>query len=189
MDHLQQVVAAQSRPARNTCQPNQICTKPNLQKFAGTPLRAARRSKHGSPSDFRQPDFWLLRAFKFPVWRNMDKWPTGGCLLGDNSTFFGLHMVLGVQTPMIAAVPAWRLSKLTLECAIEGSFRFVSDVGGDFRNASRCHFEYSRGQVKPPAGQVSHGRLGKIAGKALDESGPRNADLIRESPLRLQGRL
>jgi len=90
---------------------------------------------------------------------------------------------------MIAAVPAWRLSKLTLECAIEGSFRFVSDVGGDFRNASRCHFEYSRGQVKPPAGQVSHGRLGKIAGKALDESGARNADLIRESPLRLQGRL
>src|SRR5207249_3247180 len=89
-------------------------------------------------------------------------------------------MVLGVQTPMIAAVPAWRLSKLTLECAIEGRFRFVSDVGGDFRNASRCHFEYSRGRLKPPAGQVSHGRLGKIAGKALDESGPRNAHLIRE---------
>jgi hypothetical protein len=42
---------------------------------------------------------------------------------------------------MIVAVPAWRLPKLTLECAIEGSFRFVPDVGGNFGNASRSLFE------------------------------------------------
>jgi len=42
---------------------------------------------------------------------------------------------------MLAAVSAWGLSKLTLECAIEGSFGFVSDISGDFRNASRCPFE------------------------------------------------
>src|SRR2546422_1603575 len=40
MDPLPQVVAAQSRPARTRCQPNQFCTEPdlhepNLQKFAG----------------------------------------------------------------------------------------------------------------------------------------------------------
>ena len=37
---------------------------------------------------------------------------------------------------MIAAVSAWRLTELTLECAIEGGFRFISDVAGNFRNAS-----------------------------------------------------
>jgi len=46
---------------------------------------------------------------------------------------------------MIAAVLAWRLPKFTLECAIEGCFRFVSDVGGYFRDASRCPFERSCG--------------------------------------------
>ena len=81
---------------------------------------------------------------------------------------------------MIAAVSAWRLPKLTLECAIEGRLRFVSDVGGDFRDASRCLFERSRGQLKPPAGQIRHRRLGEISGKALHQSGPRNAHLVRE---------
>jgi hypothetical protein len=42
---------------------------------------------------------------------------------------------------MIGAVLAGRLPKLTLECAIEGCFRLVSDVGGYFRDASRCTFE------------------------------------------------
>jgi hypothetical protein len=37
---------------------------------------------------------------------------------------------------MIAAVSAWWLSKLTLECPIEGRLRFVSDIGGDFRDTS-----------------------------------------------------
>ena len=49
--------------------------------------------------------------------------------------------LLAGRALMIAPVSAWRLPKLTFECAIEGSFRFVSDVGGDFRNASRCPFE------------------------------------------------
>ena len=62
----------------------------------------------------------------------------------SSALFFGLTIVLAVlsgRTPVIAAVSAWRLPKLALECAIEGSFRFVSDVSGDFRNASRCPFE------------------------------------------------
>jgi hypothetical protein len=65
-------------------------------------------------------------------------------VLWVSSVFLGLNIVLTVlwgPISMIAAVPAWRLSKLTLECAIEGSFRFVSDVGGDFRNTSRSPFE------------------------------------------------
>ena len=44
---------------------------------------------------------------------------------------------------MVAAVSAWRLPKLTLERAIEGRLRFVPDVGGDVRYASRCLFERS----------------------------------------------
>jgi len=39
---------------------------------------------------------------------------------------------------------ARRLPELTLECAIESRFRLVSDVGGDFRDASRCPFERPR---------------------------------------------
>ena len=46
-----------------------------------------------------------------------------------------------VRTLMTGAVLAGRLPKLTLECAIEGRFRLVSDVGGYFRDASRCPFE------------------------------------------------
>ena len=87
---------------------------------------------------------------------------------------------LGRRSLMLAAVSARRLPKLTLECAIKGRFRFVSDVGGDFRDASRCPFERSRRQLKPPAGQIRHGRLGEISGKALHQSGPRNAHLVRE---------
>src|SRR5438105_1058242 len=75
--------------------------------------------------------------------------------------------LLGGRTLMIAAVSARRVSKLTLECAIEGSLRFISDVGGDFCDAPRCLFERPRCQLKPPAGQIRHGWLGDIAGKAL----------------------
>jgi len=81
---------------------------------------------------------------------------------------------------MIAAVSAWRLPKLTFKCAIESRFRFVSDVGGDFSDTSRCPFERSRGQLKPPAGQICHRWLGEISRKALHESGPRDAYLVRE---------
>ena len=42
-----------------------------------------------------------------------------------------------VRRFMIAAVAARRLPKLTLECPIESSFGFVSDIGGDFRHAPR----------------------------------------------------
>lgn len=80
--------------------------------------------------------------------------------------------LLGGRTLMIAAVSARRLSKLTLECAIEGRLRFVPDVGCDFRDAPRCLFERPRGQLKPPAGQIRHGWLGEVPGKALHQSGP-----------------
>jgi len=86
---------------------------------------------------------------------------------------------------VIDAVSAWGLPKRALECTIEGRFRFVSDVGGDFRDASRSPFERSRRHVKPPAGQIGHRRLGEIAGKALHKGGPRNAHLvgkIRDGP-------
>ena len=55
---------------------------------------------------------------------------------------------------MIAAVSARRLTEFPLECAIEGSLRFVSDLGGDLRHAPRGPLERSSGQLKPPAGQV-----------------------------------
>jgi len=80
----------------------------------------------------------------------------------------------------IATVSAGRLAKLALECPIEGRFRFVSDVGGDFRDAARGLFERSRRQLKPPAGQVCHGRLGEIFGKALHQSGARKSHLLGE---------
>jgi hypothetical protein len=37
---------------------------------------------------------------------------------------------------MIATVSAWGSPELAFECAIESRFRFVSDLGGDFRDAS-----------------------------------------------------
>jgi hypothetical protein len=46
---------------------------------------------------------------------------------------------------VVVSVSAGRLPELTLECAIESCFRFVSDVGGDVRDASRRPFERSRG--------------------------------------------
>ena len=49
--------------------------------------------------------------------------------------------VLGWQRSMIAAVSARRLPKLPLECAIEGSLRFVSDLGGNFRHTPRGSFQ------------------------------------------------
>jgi hypothetical protein len=42
----------------------------------------------------------------------------------------------GGRTLSITTVPAWGLAKLALERAIERRFRFVSNVGGDFRYAS-----------------------------------------------------
>ena len=82
---------------------------------------------------------------------------------------------------MLAAVSAWRLPELPLECAIEGSFRFVSDLGGDFCDAPRSPLERSSGHLKPPAGQVRHRWLGEIACEALHQGGPRNAYLIDEA--------
>jgi hypothetical protein len=87
---------------------------------------------------------------------------------------------LGWQSLMIAAVSARRLPKLTLECAIERGFRFISDLGSDFRNAARRFFERPRRQLEPPAGQIRNGWLGEISGKALHQGGPRNAHLVRE---------
>ena len=88
---------------------------------------------------------------------------------------------LDSQSPMIAAVPAWRLPKLTFECAIKRCFRFISYVGGDFRDASGGLLKRSSGQLEPPATQIRHGRLSEIAREALDESGSRNTHLIRET--------
>src|SRR5438132_4792528 len=81
---------------------------------------------------------------------------------------------------MLGPVSARRLPKFTLEGTIESCFGFVSDVGGDFRDTPRGPFERPRGQLKPPAGQVRHRRLGEISGKALHESGTRNAHLVRQ---------
>ena len=59
---------------------------------------------------------------------------------------------LGRQRLMVAAVSPRGLSELPLECAIEGRFGFVADVGGDFRDAARCVFKRPCAQLKPPAG-------------------------------------
>lgn len=81
---------------------------------------------------------------------------------------------------MAGAVAAGRQPKLTLECPIESCFRFVPAVGGNVGDATRCLFERSRRQVKPPAAQIRHGRLREITDKALHESGPRNAHFVRK---------
>jgi SAM-dependent methyltransferase len=81
---------------------------------------------------------------------------------------------------VIDAVSARGLPKRALECAIEGRFRFISDLGGDFRDASRSPFERSRRHVKPPARQIRHGRLGEIAGKAFHKGGSGNAHFVGE---------
>ena len=86
---------------------------------------------------------------------------------------------------MLAAMLAGRLPEFTLERAIEGRLRLVSDFGGDFRDAPGRIFERPRGQLKPPARQVCHGRLGEISGKALHQGGSGNAHLacqIRDGP-------
>ena len=49
---------------------------------------------------------------------------------------------------MIAPISPRRLTKLSLECAIEGRFRLVSYIGGDVRDAPRCLFEGSCGNLK-----------------------------------------
>src|SRR5882672_3003125 len=92
-----------------------------------------------------------------------------------NSRFFS------VQALMIAAISAWRLPILTFECAIEGSFRFVSNIGSDVCDAARCPFEPLGGQLEPPSRQICHRWLREIFGKAFHESGPGNAYLIRKS--------
>jgi hypothetical protein len=81
---------------------------------------------------------------------------------------------------MTDPVSAGRLSKLALKCAIEGSLRFVSDVGGDLRDAPRCTFERPRRQVKPPPSQIRHGWLGEVSSKVLNQRGPGNAHLKRQ---------
>lgn len=71
---------------------------------------------------------------------------------------------------MLEAVAARRIAQLTFERAIEGRFRLVSNFAGDFRYAPRRVLERPRGQLKPPASQIRHGRLGKIPGRTLHES-------------------
>lgn len=56
----------------------------------------------------------------------------------------------GWERPLIAAVSARRLPKLPLECSIKGSLRFVSDVGGNLRDASRGPLKRSSGHLKAP---------------------------------------
>ena len=65
----------------------------------------------------------------------------------------------GGQILMIAPVSPRRLTKLSLECAIEGRFGLVSYIGGDVRDAPRCLFEGSCGNLKSPTRQVRHRRL------------------------------
>lgn len=57
---------------------------------------------------------------------------------------YGLASLLKGHTPL-AAMLAGRLPEFTLECAIEGRFRFVSHFSGDFRDAFRRTFERPRG--------------------------------------------
>ena len=70
---------------------------------------------------------------------------------------------------MLEAVAAGRLPKLTFECAVEGRFRFVAHLAGDFRYTPRGILKRPRGQLKPPASQIRHGRLGQVPGEALDD--------------------
>jgi hypothetical protein len=103
------------------------------------------------------------------------------------NTLPGLQVCAGfflMQALMVAAVSAWRSPKLTFECAIEGSFRLVSDIGGNVRDPARCLLEPLGGQLKPPSRQICHRWLGEVSGKALHESGPRDAHLIRKSRYR-----
>jgi hypothetical protein len=86
----------------------------------------------------------------------------------------------GGRIPMIAPISPGRLTKLALECAIEGRFGFVSYVGGDVRGTSRCLFERSCGNLKSPTRQVRHRRLRKISSETLHQSGPRNSHFVRE---------
>jgi hypothetical protein len=72
------------------------------------------------------------------------------------------------------------VSEFALEGAAEGGFRFVADISGDFRHSLRRALKRPCRQLKPPARQVGHGRLGKISCKALHERGPGNAHLVRQ---------
>src|SRR5579883_1606137 len=81
---------------------------------------------------------------------------------------------------LLEAVAARRIPKLTFESATEGRFRLVSHFSRNFGNAARRILQRARTQVKPPASQIRHGRLGKVPGKTLDESSPGNAHLVRQ---------
>ena len=71
---------------------------------------------------------------------------------------------------MIAAVLTRRPSELALESPVESCFRFIPDVAGDFRDTSRCLFQGSRRQLKPPARQVRHRWFRKISSEPLHQS-------------------
>ena len=91
-----------------------------------------------------------------------------------------LLAVLNGRALLIAAVPAWRLPELAFECTTEGRFRFVPDVSGNIRDASRRSLERSGSQLKPPSGEIGHGWLGEISGEAVHQSRSRNAHFVRE---------
>ena len=70
--------------------------------------------------------------------QKLDNCSTHSLLTINRGSWFNvIACPLDGRTLMIAAVSAWRLPKLPLECAIEGSLRFVSDLGGDLRHAAR----------------------------------------------------
>src|SRR5215831_2056146 len=92
--------------------------------------------------------------------------PASSLDVSPNGSGDGVRFVRA-SARMVVAISAGRLPKLALECAIEGRLRFVSYFAGDFGNASSRTFERPRCQLKPPPGQIPHGRLGKILGKPL----------------------
>src|ERR1700751_2414499 len=87
---------------------------------------------------------------------------------------------LGGRTLVIIAVLARRAPILALERPIEGRLRFVSDIGGDVRDTSRCLFERPCGHLKSPTRQVRHWRLRQISSEPLHESRPRNSHFVCE---------
>ena len=82
---------------------------------------------------------------------------------------------------MVAAVSTRGPSELPFEGSVESSFGLISDIARNFRDASRCLFKRPRGQLQPPARQVRHRWFREIAGEPLHQSGPRNANFIRET--------
>src|SRR5262249_28019003 len=86
----------------------------------------------------------------------------------------------GCRSSVVGAIAAGRVAELPFERAVEGGLGLVADIGGDLGYASRGLLKRACGELKSPASEVGHGRLGEVASEAFGERGAGDSHFVCE---------